>query len=98
MEFLSHIMGRRMTSRLRLRRASDLDGTGEGGGLVGDEHSETMIYTISRLVKGLSLSHNCARQGYLLGLTQLLMRFASVDPMTTVETAAHEAMSTVVTR
>ena len=63
-----------------------------------DEHSETMIYTISRLAKGLSSSHNCARQGYLLGLTQLLMRFASVDPMTIDERAEQEAMTTVVMR
>ena len=100
MEFLSHFIelsSYDVAVRVEATRVI-LTAVGKAEAKSGDEHSETMIYTISRLVKGLSSSHDCARQGYLLCLTQLLMRFESVDPMTIVETAAKEAAMTVVTR
>ena len=45
--------------------------TGKAAGLQ-KEYSENVAYTIMRLVRGLGSSRGCARQGFSLGLTELL--------------------------
>ncbi|KAL7715322.1 Uncharacterized protein QTN25_007245 [Entamoeba marina] len=54
---------------------------------VTDGHSEMMIYALDRLVKGISSSQDCARQGYMLCLIHLLKTFPTVDTTTIMETA-----------